>query len=545
MLGYRSLSRFHENQNSASYTLTTKRKLNRYSRIYHGQCCLFQCFLCSKLALTGAFITSRQAHTSFLFAVFTVLYTNKNRGAVQSTPQTSEKGEEDFPDWEIQSEAAPSGLAASTDLCQPRAHHAQDGELLLLCCREGAEGPHVPAAQRPLRTTGAPVFQERGCSFISRSIKASRHKGNTAAITELQSMANAEITLKVQVVLHAQAPTTFNLCRAQKLYWLLDGVQKPVQTPQSLRVEQITEARPVTANVLSYSTWSCITENHHCCCPLSPGAVGRTPLSQQPASRICSVLRMDGELCALGLNSRLDQDNHLQNSGEYLLWDGLFAAPFRDQRQHAGRYQAQHCADNPVQITRATVWHPSPGHCQHRAPGDPGDRDRCAQSPLLPADGTEIWYSHHEAVLCRSSSLPHPGSPKERLCHGEEPRAQSGTVRVRLEVPEEHSKLIPFTCSQAALSVKPDTSAPDLKKGSSVVSCCTTLSNKRLPGYLTSSITFPKKAFYQDLSVLLLTQLSVTTQSAHKELCYTEGQHLFHKKMQATLTYQLKMSPTV
>lgn len=61
------------------------------------------------------------------------------------------------------------------------------------------------------------------------------------------------------------------------------------------------------------------------------------------------------QLCALGLNSRLDQDNHLQNSGEYLLWDGLFAAPFRDQRQHAGRYQAQHCADNPVQITRATV----------------------------------------------------------------------------------------------------------------------------------------------------------------------------------------------
>lgn len=93
-------------------------------------------------------------------------------------------------------------------------------------------------------------------------------------------MANAEITLKVQVVLHAQAPTTFNLCRAQKLYWLLDGVQKPVQTPQSLRVEQITEARPVTANVLSYSTWSCITEHHHCCCPLSPGAVGRAPLSQ-------------------------------------------------------------------------------------------------------------------------------------------------------------------------------------------------------------------------------------------------------------------------
>lgn len=91
---------------------------------------------------------------------------------------------EDFPDWEIQSEAAPSGLAASTDLCQPRAHHAQDGELLLLCCREGAEGPHVPAAQRPLRTTGAPVFQERGCSFISRSIKASRHEGNVSGKRE-------------------------------------------------------------------------------------------------------------------------------------------------------------------------------------------------------------------------------------------------------------------------------------------------------------------------------------------------------------------------
>lgn len=28
------------------------------------------------------------------------------------------------------------------------------------------------AAQSPPRTTGAPVFQERGCSFISRSIKA-------------------------------------------------------------------------------------------------------------------------------------------------------------------------------------------------------------------------------------------------------------------------------------------------------------------------------------------------------------------------------------
>lgn len=44
-------------------------------------------------------------------------------------------------------------------------------------------------------------------------------------------------------------------------------------------------------------------------------------------------------------------------------------------------------------------------------------------------DGTEICYSHHKAVLCSSSSLPHPRSPKERLCHGEEPRAQPGTVR--------------------------------------------------------------------------------------------------------------------
>lgn len=50
-------------------------------------------------------------------------------------------------------------------------------------------------------------------------------------------MANAEITPKVQVVLHAQAPKTFNLCRAQEHYWLLDSVQKPVQMPQSLRVE--------------------------------------------------------------------------------------------------------------------------------------------------------------------------------------------------------------------------------------------------------------------------------------------------------------------
>lgn len=55
--------------------------------------CLFQCFLCSKLALTGAFITSRQSHTSFLFAVFTVFYTNKKCGTVQSTSQTSEKEE--------------------------------------------------------------------------------------------------------------------------------------------------------------------------------------------------------------------------------------------------------------------------------------------------------------------------------------------------------------------------------------------------------------------------------------------------------------------
>lgn len=41
---------------------------------------------------------------------------------------------------------------------------------------------------------------------------------------------------------------------------LLDGIQKPIQTLQSPGVELITEARPVTTNVLSHSTWSCIIQ---------------------------------------------------------------------------------------------------------------------------------------------------------------------------------------------------------------------------------------------------------------------------------------------
>jgi len=61
---------------------------------------------------------------------------------------------------------------------------------------------------------------------------------------------------------------------------------------------------------------------------------------------------------------------------------------------------------------------------------------------------------------------------------------------------EEHNKLIPLTCFQAALSVKSDTSAPDLKKGLSVFSSYSSLSSKRLFRYLTSSITFPEKAFH-------------------------------------------------
>lgn len=55
-------------------------------------------------------------------------------------------------------------------------------------------------------------------------------------------------------------PQTFNLRSAWESYWLLDGIQKPIQTLQSPRVERITEARPVTANVLSHSTWSCIIQ---------------------------------------------------------------------------------------------------------------------------------------------------------------------------------------------------------------------------------------------------------------------------------------------
>lgn len=53
---------------------------------------------------------------------------------------------------------------------------------------------------------------------------------------------------------------------------------------------------------------------------------------------------------------------------------------------------------------RCPQWHPSPGHCQHRAPGDPGDRDRCAQSPLLPAGAAQPLPAHHEV---RQKLRPH------------------------------------------------------------------------------------------------------------------------------------------
>lgn len=51
---------------------------------------------------------------------------------------------------------------------------------------------------------------------------------------------------------------TFNLCSAWESYRLLDGIQNPIQTLQSPWVERIMKARPVTANVLSHSTWPCI-----------------------------------------------------------------------------------------------------------------------------------------------------------------------------------------------------------------------------------------------------------------------------------------------
>lgn len=53
---------------------------------------------------------------------------------------------------------------------------------------------------------------------------------------------------------------TFNLCSAWESYRLLGGIQNPIQTLQSPWVEQITEARPVTANALSHSTWSRIIQ---------------------------------------------------------------------------------------------------------------------------------------------------------------------------------------------------------------------------------------------------------------------------------------------
>lgn len=68
--------------------------------------------------------------------------------------------------------------------------------------------------------------------------------------------------------------------------------------------------------------------------------------------------------------------------------------------------------------------------------------------------------------------------------------------QTRLEVLEEHNELIPFICSQAALSRKPNTAALDLQKGLAVCSSSIALCNNKLPGYLTSSITFPEKAFY-------------------------------------------------
>lgn len=43
-----SFSHFHENQNSASYTSTTKRKLSRYSRMYHHYLLNLQGYCCTK-----------------------------------------------------------------------------------------------------------------------------------------------------------------------------------------------------------------------------------------------------------------------------------------------------------------------------------------------------------------------------------------------------------------------------------------------------------------------------------------------------------------
>jgi len=60
--------------------------------------------------------------------------------------------------------------------------------------------------------------------------------------------------------------------------------------------------------------------------------------------------------------------------------------------------------------------------------------------------------------------------------------------QTRLEVLEEHNELM--------RRGKPDTAAPDIQKGLAVCSSSIALCNNKLPGYLTSSITFPEKAFY-------------------------------------------------
>lgn len=120
--------------------------------------CFFQCFLCSKLALTGAFITSRQSHTSFLFAVLLYFTQTKKRGTVQSTSQTSEKEggkrRKQFPAEGKECIKTPelwNGATSSTP--QPDSPAKRTG--LGMPCRAASKPPHSTAEPSPhCRTAG-------------------------------------------------------------------------------------------------------------------------------------------------------------------------------------------------------------------------------------------------------------------------------------------------------------------------------------------------------------------------------------------------------
>lgn len=82
----------------------------------------------------------------------------------------------------------------------------------------------------------------------------------TTVITHLQTRANTEIIFKVSAASLAQASTNIQPMQCLGKLPLLHGIPDPIQTLQSPWVERITEARPVTARVLSHSTWPCIIQ---------------------------------------------------------------------------------------------------------------------------------------------------------------------------------------------------------------------------------------------------------------------------------------------